>query len=243
MRLFRSCILLIPILISSSNLVFASTDVITLDKFKDQQKYFEQVGKEFKTKEDNHYILDKYGVNNPLMHINAFLLAPDKYACDKDSCPRITIHKDQVFRIESIVSPKFKEAKGFKDNVCDKNVIFCYYKFIFQNSDVAYMQVIDFENSISPDHARVRESPWMLQAIPLKPSLNWNSEKKAYDNYFRKAGVSRGYTKADILNSHWGQPKFKTKSSSYDIDIEIWTYSRGQLSIVDGYVTDITVTQ
>lgn len=225
----------------STNLAAANEVSVLENKYKDQKKYFEMIGQEFTARKDNQYIIDKFGVNNPLMNHHALLKKPDIYNCSKSYCERKAISENQSFKIERIVEPAIKEDKGFGDNVCDKNVIFCYYKLVFKDKDVAYIRVADLLDAQNPTRAYVGDAqPWKLQVIPSTPSASWKKEKKQYDKHFKKSGVSLGYTKIDVLNSHWGKPQFKTKSSSIDMDIEIWSYNGGQLSFIDGYVTDIT---
>lgn len=225
----------------SSNLAAANDVPIVESKYKDQKRYFEIIGQEFTARKDNQYIIEKFGVNNPLMNHHAFLTNPNIFNCSKSDCQRKKISENQSFKVDKIVEPSIKEDKGFGDNVCDKNVIFCYYKLVFKDKDVAYMRVADFLEAQNPTRAYVYDpQPWKLQIIPSTPSASWKKEKKLYDRHFKKSGVSLGYTKADVLNSHWGKPQSKTKSSSIDMDIEIWSYNGGQLSFVDGYVTDIT---
>lgn len=240
---FQQTLLMAAVLAFNANPVIANEKTVSIDKYKNQKKYFELIGQEFTVKKDNQYIINNFGVNNVLVMYHAFLISPDVYACSKSSCIRKIISDNQNFKIESIVEPSVKEGEHFGDNVCAKNVIFCYYKIAFQSNDTAYIRVLDFLDAQNPTRAYVVDpQPWKLQIIPVTPSASWKKEKKLYDQHFKKAGVSLGFTKADVLNSRWGKPQFKTKSTSYDMDIEVWTYKRGQLSIVDGYVTDVTTT-
>ncbi len=240
---FKTILLTLLSISLHSNLSIANEAVISPDKFQSQKNYFELIGQNFMARKDNLYIINQFGVNNSLVTHHAFLKDPDTPSCVKHDCQRKEITKNQNFKIESIVAPKVREGRGFGDNVCDKNVIFCYYKLVFDDKDIAYIRVADFLDAQNPTRAYVLDAqPWKLQIIPLKPNASWKKQKRLYDNHFKKSGVSLGFTKEDVLKSHWGKPQFKTKSASINMDIEIWSYNGGQLSIVDGYVTDITTT-
>ncbi len=222
---------------------YAEDNVVTQASYSKESRFFKYVGKSYIAKKDNEWVINRYG-ENFFKGVHVFLNTPlTKYYAllDSSTSPkndRKYILKDTKFVIESVVSPSELEAEAFRNKKvdCKHEVVYCYFKFKFEDGSYGYMKVGDFDTVSNPALAVGFNAPWLLQIIDLSPGKSWKKYKAEYDKHFRKLGVIEGLTQEQVLKSSWGKPMYKTRSS----DVEIWTYDTGMLTFEKGYLTSFT---
>ena len=222
---------------------YAEDNVVTQASYLKESRFFKYIGKSYIAKKDNEWVINKYG-ENFFKGVYVFLNTPlTKYYAQLDSSTspkndRKYIFRDTKFVIDSVVSPSEVETEAFRNKKvdCKHEVIFCYFKFKFEDGGFGYMKIMDFERASNPNEAMYSNAPWLLNIVKLSPDKNWKRYKADYDKHFRKLGVIEGLTQEQVLKSSWGKPMYKTRSS----DVEIWTYDTGMLTFEKGYLTSFT---
>lgn len=236
--------LFFPTILSAQEKIYLPSDFPLNEHTK---LYFSMVGKEFVAKKDNSCVMKKFGVDfygNPSRYKQySFHKTNGSQLCTEENCNRKILYSKQKFKIENIVSSSDKYntlanphvAPGKTDFSCENNLYLCYYKLKFDDGDIAYMEVSTLMD-ISSTRAVFENFP------PLMQIYNPKSEKYIAKE-FKKLGIQEGFTQSDVLNSNWGKPNTKTRSSINSTIVDVWLYDGGgMVSFEDGCVTQITTT-
>lgn len=236
--------LLFPTLLSAQEKIYLPSDFPNdeLNKI-----YFGMVGKEFVAKKDNPCVLKKFGIDfygNPSRNKQyTFHKNNGSQLCTKEYCDRKILYSNQKFKIENIVSSIDKPITitdgveqtpwGKTDYTCENNLYKCYYKLKFEDGDIAYMEVFTLVD-ISSSRAVFENFPPQMQIYNPKA-------EKYIAKEFKKLGIKEGFTQSDVLNSSWGKPNTKIRSSINSTIVDVWFYDGGGIvDFEDGCVTQIT---
>lgn len=218
---------------------FAEDKTLEESNYPKDKDFFKNIGKSYKLDRDNPWLIKKFKRRFNVQSTKSVLTVPNN-SCP-DYCRDIKeIHRDSIFKIESLIFPQVSKEQPSEDALCKTNIFACYYKLRFDDNSIGYIDVSSFNSASSPYQAVASGHPWILQIQPISPDKNWQSGFKHYKKHFKKRGVSEGYSKQHVLNSQWGKPDTKTKTTIDGSDVEVWLYRGGSLIFIDGYVSEIT---